>query len=79
MDKFLESLVNDGLPPAGQEREDALFLMLASLVQAQTQTAQQIARLGEAISQLAMAIVQEDVESQAGDPAAITGWGGLDG
>lgn len=78
MDKFLESLVNDGIPPAGQEREDAMFMMLASLVQAQTQTAQQIARLGEAISQLAMAIVQEDKELDD-DPARSAGWGGLDG
>ena len=77
MDKFLESLVNDGLPPAGPAREDAMFMMLASLVQAQTQTAQQIAKLGEAISQLAMAItVAEDPDN---DAAGSAGWGGLDG
>ena len=77
MDKFLESLVNDGLPPPGQAREDAMFMMLASLVQAQTQTAQQLTKLGEAISQLAMAItVAEDTEH---DPVGSAGWGGLDG
>lgn len=65
------------LPPAGQEREDALFLMIAGLVQAQTHTAQQLAKLGESISQLAMAIVQADVEQE--DLPAIAGWGGLDG
>lgn len=78
MDKFLESLVNDGIPPAGQEREDAMFMMLASLVQAQTQTAQQIARLGEAISQLAMAITQADEEVDHDDTGSVR-WGGLDG
>lgn len=75
MDKFLESLVNDGLPPPGQPREDAMFLMLASLVQAQTETAKQLARLGEAISQLSMAIVQADVDQ---DVSGSMGYGGLD-
>lgn len=78
MDKFLESLVNDGLPPPGQAREDAMFMMLASLVQAQTQTAQQLATLGEAISQLAMAITIED-KVVDDDAAGSAGWGGLDG
>lgn len=76
MDKFLESLVNDGLPPPGQAREDAMFVMLANLVQAQTQTAHEIARLGEAISQLAMAIT---IEETAVDELPAPKWGSLDG
>lgn len=79
MDKFLESLVNDGLPPPGQAREDAMFMMLATLVQAQTQTAQQLMKLGEAISQLAMAITEQAEGIEVENVIDRTGWGGLDG
>lgn len=75
MDAMLEKLVNDGLPPE-EDREDALFLMLAGLVQAQVQTAQRLATLAEAISQLALAITQE---ADPDDLPTSMGYGGLDG
>lgn len=77
MDAMLEKLVNDGLPPAGEAREDAVFVLLATLVQQQIKTAQKIETLAEAISQLALAITQEaDPED---DLPGSMGYGGLDG
>lgn len=79
MDKFLESLVNDGLPEPGEAREEAMFLMLCALVQTQIQTAKGIEALAEAIGAMTRAITMEDKVEDDGDPVAATGWGGLDG
>jgi len=79
MDKFLESLVNDGLPEPGEAREEAMFLMLCALVQTQIQTAKSIESLAYAIGAMTRAITMEDRIEVDGDPTIVTGWGGLDG